>query len=58
MKTYEEILNGNFYRYYYDTSIKLWTVYIIDGLGNQISEEADYYQNKTQMLKVLNFKTL
>lgn len=47
MKTYE----WNGYRFYYDTSLKLWTIYQIDSRGNQISREADYYQTKQELLK-------
>lgn len=58
MITREEVFNGEIYRYYYDRSLKLWTVYVIDSEGNQVSEEAEHYQNKTQMLDVFDFKKL
>lgn len=45
-KTYEH--NG--YRYYYDQSLRLWTIYKIDLIGNQISKEADYFVNKKELI--------
>lgn len=57
MKTYIEF--GHLY--YYDTNIKLWTIYEIDKEGNQISREADHYQNREQLKKAypfLTFKTV
>jgi len=47
MKTYED--NG--YRYWYDTKIKMWTIYPIDSKGNQSSKGAEYYGYKEQLLR-------
>lgn len=46
--------DGSIWLYFYDRSIKFWTVYQIDQEGNQISEAADYYQNKVDLLKEHN----
>ena len=54
MKTYKETLDKT-YQYFYDTNIKLWTVHQLDDNDNFI-DEADYFQNKTEMLKQYKFK--
>ncbi len=51
MKTYQE--NGK--RYWFDWSIKSWTLINIDDKGNQIGN-AEYYANKTQLIR--NYPTL
>lgn len=56
MKTYQD--NG--YRYYYDTHIRMWTIYVIDQLNNQVGN-ADYHANKSRLIvnyPMLQFKTL
>lgn len=40
-------------RYYYDRELRLWTVYPIDDIGNQLSDEADYYHSKDHLLDAL-----
>jgi len=40
--------------YFYDRSLKLWTVYPVDADGNQI-DVAEYYQNKQQIQEQYNF---
>ena len=55
MTTYREFLNDRIYQYYYDYHIKLWTVYVIDLAGNRLSEEAEHFGDKKQMLGVYNF---
>jgi len=47
MVTYED--NG--YRYYWDTNIKLWTIYPIDAAGNQISKGCEYYGYRAQLIR-------
>ena len=57
MKTYKHTkTNGSIWRFFYDSSIKLWTVHEVDSEGNQLSEEGHYYHNKSQMLAEHNFK--
>jgi hypothetical protein len=60
MKTYTQIYQGQIYQYYYDTYIKLWTIYEVDKFGYQISEEADHAPRKSALLlsyPFLTFKT-
>jgi len=59
MRTYRYIKeDGSLYMFYYDRNIKLWTVFEIDSKGNQLSEEADHYHNRKQMIDThkFNFK--
>lgn len=51
MKTYQD----NNYRYFYDTNIRLWTIYKVDEEGNQVENEAYYFQNKKQMRQMYSF---
>lgn len=46
MTTYED--NG--FRYFWDTHIKMWTIYQIDSEGNQISRAAEHYGYREQLL--------
>jgi len=56
MITYEFTKNDfSKWQYFYDKSIKLWTVYEVDSEGNQKDGEADYYQNKTQLVEAHGF---
>jgi hypothetical protein len=55
MRTYEEIIDGRRYLYYYDWSIRLWTVLEVDSDGGQLSYEADYFHDKEQMLEQYKF---
>lgn len=48
MKTYQD--NG--FRYFYDASFRLWTIYEIDKEGNQVSKEAEHFGDKAQLLAV------
>ena len=54
MKTYFKALvidkEVKTFLYFYDPSIRFWTMYEIDGDGNQISREADHFHNKKQLL--------
>ena len=54
MKTYENIINGIKYRYFFDKSIKSWTVYKVDENNYQVGN-AEYYANKTSLLMNYNF---
>lgn len=59
VKTYNyKKQDGSLWMFYYDTNIKLWTVFQIDIEGNKISREADYFHNKIQMIEThgFNFK--
>ena len=53
MKTYLTKLVKR-YRYYYDTNIKLWTIYQVDNLGNQV-DLPDYYNDRDQLQKAYPF---
>lgn len=49
------------YLYYYDFHIKLWTIFLVDEYGNQLSDEADHHPRKAELKKVypqLEFKEL
>ena len=56
-KTYENVINGIRYWYFYDRSIKSWTVFEVDVVGNQVNG-AEYFANKFSLLASykLNFK--
>lgn len=56
MTSYKEILNDKIYVYFYDRSIRLWTIFEMDAEGNQICDEADHFHDKGQMLEVYDFK--
>jgi len=55
--TYEQILDGTKYMYFYDIYIKSWTIYKVNDSYEQINE-AEHYANKNMLLKhyKLNFK--
>ena len=56
MKTYKyRKQDGSLWMFFYDTNIRLWTAFEIDVEGNQISVEADYFHNKTQMIEAHGF---
>ena len=56
MKTYKyKKQDCSLWMFYYDTNIKLWTVFEIDSEGNLLSEEAEHYYNKKQMVDTHNF---
>lgn len=60
MKTYTQIFEDKIYQYFYDTYIKLWTIYEINDYGEQISEEADHSPRKSDLIityPFLTFKT-
>ena len=40
---------------FYDKRIRLWIVYETNDYGEQVSREADYYQNKKQMMEAHSF---
>ena len=50
MKTYEQYnsKDGATYRWFYDYYIKLWTIYKIDAVGNQLGD-ADYAHDGVQL---------
>jgi hypothetical protein len=59
MKTYKyKKEDGSLWMFYYDTNIRLWTVFEIHANGDLLSEEADHYYNRWQMLQAhgFNFK--
>jgi hypothetical protein len=47
MKTYID----NETEYFFDTNIRLWTVFKIDKYGHQDQDEADHYVRKSDMLR-------
>jgi hypothetical protein len=48
--------NGVVWLYYYDVYIKCWTIYSVDGEGNQLCEEADNWNvRKSDLLKAFPF---
>lgn len=49
MKTYTEGIKGEIFMYFWDPSIKSWTILQIDRAGNQIGE-ADYCANKQSLM--------
>jgi len=58
MKTYENIIKGISYWYFYDYHIKRWTVLKIDESDYQLGN-AEYYANKQSLInahKEFNFK--
>ena len=57
MKTYQFIKHDStIWIFFYDRTIKLWTVYEVDSDGHQISIEADHYQNSGLMFDDHGFK--
>ena len=54
MKTYESVIKGNKYWYFYDIHIKSWTVFKVDKQGNQIFD-VEYYAYKKSLLKDYKF---
>ena len=59
MKTYEQILDNIRWWYFYDRTLRLWTVFIVDENDYQVGE-ANYYNDKKQMLEQhkFNFKNV
>lgn len=58
MKTYEQIVDGDRWWYFYDRSIRLWTVFKVDENDYQI-DTADHYHDRPQLLQQhpqFNFK--
>ena len=51
MKSYFEKIDGRYFLYYFDTNIRLWTVYETDEEKSQISSEADHYPTRDEMLR-------
>jgi hypothetical protein len=49
-----ETINGLQYMYFFDKSIKSWTVLQIDINQNQIGN-AEYFANKQSLLNIYNF---
>ena len=56
MITYRDTIKGRIFQYFYDYSIKLWTVHEVDYKGNQVCMEGDYFQNKAIMKVQYKFK--
>ena len=54
MITYTQEINGQSYWYFYDRSIRSWTVLKVDAEGNQ-EGEAEHYEHKNSLLKDYNF---
>lgn len=50
MKEYKGTHKGKSYRYFYDRGVRFWTVYELDGKGNQIGD-AEYYNDKKQLVE-------
>jgi len=56
MKTYQYIKEDKtIWWFFYDRTIKLWTVFEVAKDGTQISQECDYYQNKKQLTESTGF---
>jgi hypothetical protein len=52
MKTYQTAVGSSTYQYFYDRSIRLWTIYRIDSEGFQLQdEETDHVHDKVQLLE-------
>lgn len=54
MITYTQTIDNKTYWYFYDRSIRLWTVMLVDENDNQIGT-ADHYHDKGQMLYAYKF---
>jgi hypothetical protein len=54
MKTYQNIIKGTRYWYFYDRWVKSWTVYKVDKQGYQVGN-AEHYANKKSLLKDYKF---
>lgn len=54
MKTYESIIEGIRYFYFYDVHIKSWTVFRVDSNNYQVGD-AEHYANKESLLKDYKF---
>ena len=42
----------NDYLYYYDTHLRMWTIYKADDKGNQIDRGATYFKNKDELRRI------